>query len=234
MIERGKLLRIHDVARCLSLGRDVLLKETRGQFTRQLSCLKSLQIRHCQAIQCFTEVIESSSYSNFDLDGWVQSSKQAFQSVFNQMEAEGAQWNGRGICNRSLVSPLNEICYHNIYAQLCLDCLSKTSNNTPCTLELNSFLSACMEDIGSFSKEKFGVCPDINIKGELNLLVVPSYFEFAVVELVKNSIKSVIDRYGALNLDDTEEPIEIMLYGDSKRMVLTDKGCGMSKDVAER
>lgn len=244
-----KLLTIREVQHFMSISRDTLFKHTVDQLRRQHYHLKNLRIRQLDLIKAFDKAILHSEGTNIDIDSWAKSSKETISHTFDKIVVEGTNWRGQGVGIKSLRRPLNEICHHSLHAMLCLDLLLTDAPEvglTPTDVELRPFIERISRNVGSLSKEKFGVCPDIQIHGDLHITIIPPTVEFAIVEILKNSIKALIDRYGALDIDDAP-PIEVYLKKaveipenvNSKRigigrLVLHDRGVGMSRDGANR
>lgn len=239
---RLQLLKLRDVARFRALSRHSLLEQTVSQLRRQHDHLGTLRIRHSKVLQAFDEVISNSKVDDHEVEVWVQTSKALLTSSFDKIVADGANWNGHGVGNRSLIEPLNDICHQSLHAMLCLDLLSEDATDkglVETDVELRLFMERIVDDVSSFSKEKFGVCPEVLVGGELQLSIIPPFVEFVTVELLKNAIKAVIDRYGALDIDDAP-PIQICLQSNKQDVygkgciVVQDHGIGMPREVADR
>jgi hypothetical protein len=241
MMNHFQLLTMKELIHFKSISRYSLFKHTVDQFRRQYIFLNTLRIRRADVKASFAEVIDKSMVDKFEIDEWVHKSKNVFSKTFDQIVADSSSWNGQGVSERSLIKPLNDICYHNLHALLCLDLLANDSSEKgllASNVNVGHFMERVAEDVSSFSKEKFGVCPEITIKGNLNILMIPPFIEFVTVEILKNAIKAVIDRYGALDIDDAP-PIEICLkekVGENGAgcVMFHDYGIGMQKEVADR
>ena len=236
-----QLLTKTDLSHFHSLGRDCLFKHTVAQFQAQHFHLNSLRLRRPDVLLSFSEVIDNAKMKNIELDTWVHKSKTSLASTFNQIVADSSRWNGQGVMEKSMIQPLND----SLHAMMCLDLLASDASSKGLLVTrtpLRPFMQRIVEDVSSFSKEKFGVCPEISISGDLELLIVPPFVEFVTVEVLKNAIKAVIDRYGALDIDDAP-PIEIHLtqgenscnaVSGKNCIVFRDHGVGMQKGVADR
>jgi hypothetical protein len=247
-----KLLQLKDFVRLGTApgGRIALFDQTVQQFKNQHNYLKTLRIRRPDVMRTFEQVIDSASCGphddkKFHIDTWVTTSKTNMSKTFDKIVADGSMWNGQGVGDNALIQPLNEICRQNLYAMVCLDMLSADApRNGMFASEVfaHDFITRIVDDVSSFSKEKFGVCPHIDVQGELKTYIIPPFIEFVVVEILKNSIKAVIYRYGALDIDDAH-PIEIRLSaidgalndGDIKGSIeFRDQGIGMTDEVSRR
>lgn len=238
-----QLLKLKDVINLHSSSKRHLLEEVTAQFRRQHSYLNKLRIRRQDVLQCFEDVVDNATKPEFDYNSWTMQSKRDMSQTFDKILADARGWHGKGVTEKSLIQPFNDMCYHNLNAMMCLDLLSHDSNGEMVSdVAASQFIHRIIEDVSSFSKEKFGVCPEINIQGETNLRIVPPFIEFIIVEVLKNAIKAVVDRYGALDIDDAD-PIEIHI---SKTIALDnemesgaiiefcDRGVGMDDAVAKR
>lgn len=241
-----QLLTVKDFVHCPSVSRHSLFTKIVAQFERQHFYLDTLRIRHPVVLQTFERVIDNSKIPMFEMDSWVHMSKSLLTSTLDTMVADGSNWNGQGVGTKNLIQPLNDICKHTLHATLCLDLLSKDATEKGLIrsdVAVGLFMERVVEDISSFSKEKFGVCPEIQVTGDcqnMSMQVIPPFFEFIAVEVLKNAIKAVIDRYGALDIDDAP-PILIHLKentqsGSGRGHIISfqDHGIGMPKEVAER
>jgi hypothetical protein len=242
MNKKLQLLTVHDFFHHQSIGRHSLFKQTIAQLKRQHVYLDTLRIRRPDVLHTFVQIIDNAMLPKVNIDNWLITSKYALSQTFDRIVADGNRWNGHGVTEKTLIKPLNDICHHSLYAMLCLDLLSDDAPSLGLTVsdvDVRPFMERIVEDVSSFSKEKFGVCPEIQIKGEMDLSMVSPFIEFVTVEVVKNSIKAVIDRYGALDIDDAP-PIQIILInnltknGGIGRIVFSDHGIGMQKEVADR
>ena len=102
-----------------------------------------------------------------------------------------------------------------------------------------------LASIKALSVEKYGVSPLIAIDvddGAVDEVQVHLqeilYMEYCLVELLKNSFGSMIQKYGALDVEDEAPPIQLKMKITKKNgfhgMMLKDTGMGMSKEELER
>lgn len=65
-------------------------------------------------------------------------------------------------------------------------------------------LEHTVEDCRAFCVEKNGSAPEVVVEGEpgLRVLTVPPYVKFIAVELLKNAMQALLDRYGAWDVDE--------------------------------
>ena len=221
------------------LSRPLLFQQTVAQFRRQQLHLNALRIRHPEVLQTFDKVIGNLINPKLDLDARVRTSKTLFTTTFHKIAADGSNWNGLGVGQKQLIQPLNDICQHSLHAMMCLDLLSEDATEKGLVIsnvEVRFFMERIVEDVSRFAKEKFGVCPEIQVRGDMRISMIPPFIEFVTVELLKNAIKAVIDRYGALDIDDAP-PIVILLNpqgGKGGLLAFQDHGIGMREEVADR
>ena len=124
---------------------------------------------------------------------------------------------------------------------LCLETLSEYGAFRDNLGELQSVaLQEKVEDILSSARalgvEKFGVHPRLDVEVGPELRVDPAaipLLEFAVIEILKNAFGAMIERYGALDVEDAP-PVKIHLSGASQRIqrvLIEDFGTGMDAQV---
>ena len=79
------------------------------------------------------------------------------------------------------------------------------------------------ESVRAFAVEKFGAAPEVEVvvaapaskaaSMPLSCMVVPEYLQFALSELLKNSVAASVERFGAAALDDAP-PVIVTVSGD--------------------
>lgn len=224
------------------LSRHSLYKQTLDQFRRQHRYLDTMRLRRHDVAQTFDTIIKNTTAKDFDLNSWARTSKNVMSKTIDQIVADSSNWNGQGLAQGSLVHSLNEICRHSLHVVLSLDLLLNDSfdrgNLVVKNLALSPFMQRISDDVASFAKEKYGVCPDIVVTGCIEMTAIPPYMEFVAVEILKNSIKAVIDRYSPLDIDDAP-PIEIHLEKYAKGcgaacILFRDHGTGMREEEASK
>lgn len=82
---------------------------------------------------------------------------------------------------------------------------------------IQALIQDVADDVGALAREKFGVAPAVTINNKSattnidgSKYVVDSLLRFAITELLKNSMKSTVNKYGALNSEDAPA-IEIVV-----------------------
>jgi hypothetical protein len=201
------------------------------QIEKQYKDLQSVRIKRYDILEAFHGCLQNSPSSAASLDDWVKKSTSQISASHDLFVADGVKWGGK--LSNNLNYSVTEICKHSILTLLLLETLTDDdypgdmNRSTSCSM--NDFCHSLTVDIDAFTKEKFGVCPQIVIDGELLLEEIrPSLIHFSVVELLKNSIYAVIKRFGVLDLDDAGV-IEIRLDPLARRLTLTDPGVGMNE-----
>ncbi len=125
----------------------------------------------------------------------------------------GIRWGGHSLAP-SLRPSVNAIAGHCFYTISCLDILSaicahSSENNVVQLCDLRATTEFAVRNVRMLAVEKFGVCPEIVISGKMGRVPgIPSVLEYCLVELLKNSVRGMLDRYGALNVEEAE-PIAI-------------------------
>ena len=239
-----KLLKMKDVMRLRSISQEVLFEHTLAQLQRQHYYLSNLRIRNTSMVNAFGDIISSAVNKKSDINTWVVNSKHLLSKEFDKIAVEGSRWKGQGITMTNLILPMNEICHHSLYAILCLDLVTIDALDrglTTSSVSLHEFIERVSENVMSFAKEKFGVSPEIFVKGDANVEIFPPLIEYVTVEIAKNSIKAVVDRYGALDIDDAP-PIEVNINQHLDKnsesgiisIMFKDCGVGMNEHALRR
>eukprot|EP00937_MAST-01D_sp_MAST-1D-sp2_P003425 g3425.t1 len=82
-------------------------------------------------------------------------------------------------------------------------------------VELEPLLQHCIADVRGFSVEKHGAAPHFDLQIQADAarglpprlrFCVEGFIEFAVVELLKNACVAMVERFGALDVDDEDTP----------------------------
>ena len=99
-------------------------------------------------------------------------------------------------------------------------------------------LEACVEDIMSSARaigvEKFGVHPILDISVASGVAIdqaAAPLLEFSMIELLKNAFGTMMDRYGALEVEDAS-PVKVYFEGKGthlQRVLVEDTGAGMDE-----
>lgn len=217
-----------DLERCRGRSERYLLVHT--HLKHQSHYLQSLKLRRHDILQAYQSCLKNSPNtilpSPIPLDHWVKESHLQISSAYELFVADGVKWERK--LKNNLNQSVTEICKESIFTILLFETLQENDNESN-SLFMREFCQHLVEDIDALTKEKFGACPQVIVQGELNLLHIrPSLIHFSLVEFLKNSIFSVIKRYGVLDLDDAE-PIIIHLDPTSYGISITDAGIGMTE-----
>ena len=191
------------------------------QCAFQRETLRTLRFRRPDICQAFAAATDHGPPSGDSfIQSWASASRKDIAIAFERLAADGLRWGG--YLGNNLNGPLNQICEHSLHAIMCFDLLLAARDSeynpnasvkevTMGTVDLADLLTGVViPDIESLTKEKFGACPNIHVAApEDNTLskidlCVPSLLVFTFVELLKNSIESVLVRHGPLNLEDAE------------------------------
>lgn len=241
------LLKLSDI---LKLNKTEFCIRLQQQLDWQSSFLQTLRLKRPALIQAFEQAAKEGASLPADpvaQDKWIKKSEKSIAHEYDRLVADGRKWGGSSIAS-SLKKSLNSLCAHSIHSQLCLSLASHfqegESNNL--SFEENNEtkvnLKDCVEEvfmnIGSLSKEKFGVCPSLQLelnfnkeglnststlinnelysdvtedsfrKDKFHLICLPSVLDFVLVELIKNSVEAVIKKFGALDIEDADGGID--------------------------
>jgi hypothetical protein len=234
----ANLLRLNSL---IGLTRPQLRIAIVDQMKVQREFLKMQRLRRHDIILALGDIIDS-NLSN--IDNYPEFANKRIKEAFNSFVADGMKWQGKGLSN-NLDRCVNVIAYQCIHTmmltEIMLDDTVLLADHT--TIPLHLLVHEICEDVGALAKEKFGVAPAVEIKGELTLVnSMPSLYEYVIVELLKNSIKSVMDKYGALHVEDVDAVLSMNLVnspdgssGTAQRLLsIQDKGNGMSPAVLSR
>lgn len=211
------------------------------QMKWQKEFLKSQRLRRHDVLLAFEDIIALSSSNS---DNFSSYANKRMGEVFNKFVSDGVKWQGRGLSN-NLDGCVNAIAYQCIHTMMLTRIMMDDNVLLPenTTIPLRLLLKDICEDVGALAKEKFGVAPSVNIVGDLTIVKsIPSLYEYVVVEFLKNAIKSVIDKHGALHAEDVDDVLLIELVDSdvntignkSKSLTITDKGVGMTPLVLSR
>lgn len=192
-------------------------------FSQSVKTMETIDPNNIKEIQKWTEETQSDLSQKFD----------QFVSDFNPNKALKLPFN----LNKSI----NLLCEQSFHTQVCLNfLLLDNDNHTEIFQGKNFKIQDCFqratESVSSLATEKFGNIPHIKFEGETKnfgseIFFCPSLLQFTVIEILKNSIKAMIDRYGVSEIDK-EESINIV-FGDGF-FVIEDTGKGMSEEVKGR
>lgn len=163
---------------------------------------------------------------------WAESSRKTLSGAFERLAVDGVTWGGQ--LQNNLNEPLNQVCRHSVHGLMCFDLLfsslekldsragdSDRNSSLVQEIDLKDMLEGTIvPDMESLTKEKFGACPLIAVvscdqrmsdsgcgTASENVKLPygsPSLLSFVMVELMKNSLESVLNTYGVLDLDDAE------------------------------
>ena len=226
--------------RCLrGLSKPQLVSLVGNQIQQQKEHLRSLRLRHHGILKAYEESIDFI----VDANNFGNATYTCLSKAFNTFIAEGSDWKGKELSN-NLDGCVNEIAYHCVNTIMLAEILAH-NDTVPCEpLAVRPLLLHICEDVGALSKEKFGVIPAIRIEGDLTLpLAVSSLYEYVLVEIIKNAIESVVNRYGALSVEDVDDSIVVTLQEQDthehgaipiRSLKLVDRGGGMSSQVLSR
>jgi pyruvate dehydrogenase kinase 2/3/4 len=98
--------------------------------------------------------------------------------------------------------------------------------------DLSEILAEAISHTTSISKQKYGVCPEIELTGvggaNAQATVIGSYVSYIAIELLKNSVRATVERYGELNVDDAP-PITVLVSATASEVgfVVSDVGGGI-------
>ena len=165
---------------------------------------------------------------------WAESSRKALSGAFERLAVDGVAWGGQlqNSLNEQLNQLCRHSVHSLMCFDLLLSSIEYYSNSgdlresecaTGKLLAYDIDLKAILEestvpDMESLTKEKFGACPAISVV-QRDMLAdddretekpatlpygSPSLLSFVMVELMKNSLEAVLNKYGVLDLDDAE------------------------------
>ena len=176
-----------------------------------------------------------------DLNGYALDLKRQLQTEVDRLVSDGNKWGGYASTPQKYRQPINEVFSHCFYTLATLDILIASSDEAvdldgthllanPCDVR---HLTACVaDDMQGLSIEKFGVCPEISILPNRADFVSPvdgvwSLLHYTCVEIVKNSIQAVIERFGELEIDDLDDPPIVVDCSNANEWVFEDQGTGL-------
>jgi signal transduction histidine kinase len=98
--------------------------------------------------------------------------------------------------------------------------------------DLSEILAEAISHTTSISKQKYGVCPEIELTGvggvNAQATVIGSYVSYIAIELLKNSVRATVERYGELNVDECPS-IKVLVSATTSEVgfVVSDVGGGI-------
>ena len=110
---------------------------------------------------------------------------------------------------------------------------SSSSNNFVRNFLISDIVTQTTADISAFCIEKYGAAPQVSITNTVpstvSVLGIPSYIQYAYSEILKNSIRAMLDRYTTLNIDDAPPiHVHISLYNHTTLIIrIEDSGHGI-------
>jgi hypothetical protein len=154
---------------------------------------------------------------NDDIAQLAQEAKEDIAVELERLVADGRQWGGHDALPLKYREAVNTIFEHCYYSQASLDMLIASCSNQPRhpflvkSCNLNTLSEHVAEDMRGLSIEKFGVCPEIVISSgrervETEVAAIGPLLQFTCVEILKNAVQSVIEKYGELEIDGLDEP----------------------------
>lgn len=211
------------IAQCVHLNKSQLYPLVFGEVCRQRQRLEKLRIRRKDLLTTYAKISSKTLY-DVDLEKWRVSSYDLLSASFDSLVADGKKFGGQ--LSNNLQPVLNEICSRIVHTLMILQLLETEKPFEE--INLATDVRRVHNNVSALAREKFGVCPELRIIGSHNILGNPSLIEYTLVEILKNSIKAVVDRYGALQVDDAE-PIIVNISNGALR--ITDAGIGMEDAV---
>ena len=172
-----------------------------------------------------------------DISRFAEDAKNELKHEVNGVLSSVRRSGGPSAGNYKYTQAVNTLFQQFFYTEAALDmiittCSEHEGDNSRALAGDSSLLeisTLIKEDLRALSVEKFGVYPEIEItepkEGSI-MQGVPELLEFACVEILKNSVKSVIEKYGQLNLDDLENP-PITISCSPSEWVFHDLGKGL-------
>ena len=211
------------IAQCMRLSKSQLYPLVFSEVCRQSQRLEKLRIRRKDLLNTYAKISSDTLYGA-NIEKWRALSYDLLSASFDSLVADGKKFGGQ--LSNNLEPVLNEICSHIVHTLMLLQMLD--SENPFEDINLASDVRRVHNNVSALAREKFGVCPELRIVGCHNIIGSPSLIEYTLVELLKNAIKAVIDRYGALQVEDAE-PIVVDITDGVMR--ITDAGVGMENDT---
>jgi len=97
---------------------------------------------------------------------------------------------------------------------------------------LADIVEAAISHCTAVAKQKYGVCPPIKLEEleeGIDCLCAAGHVQYIVIELLKNSIRAIVDKFGVLDVDDAP-PIVVTVSGNAAEVGLSirDEGGGIS------
>jgi hypothetical protein len=194
------------------MGRKEYYNSVVSQFQNQYSYINQLAFKRNDIMKYFNELQNISVNDVTQSDKYVISSRHVLTQSFDLLISDSKKW-GKPL-PQYVQRDINELVKHIIHTLLHLDIVKDSYNgdsnscvyNIEPNFNIRSFLTdVIIPDISAFTKEKFGVCPLVHIEGNADLkFAMPALIEYVFIELFKNSMESIINKYGALNIEDEE------------------------------
>lgn len=219
-----RLMLLRDIK---SLAAAELAEAIRAQSQFQSSALAQLRFRRPELNDVFLRIGSSKMASADDSKGqrqWAENCRGLLSASFERLAADGMSWGGN--LGNNLIVPLNNVCSHSLHGLMCFDVLMALLDYTDYGVSesgrahtVNDILGhrvdikdmlrgSIIPDMESLTKEKFGACPEIAVSAPAQAPVigcaVPSLLSFVLVELLKNALEAVLNKYGVLDLEDSE------------------------------
>jgi hypothetical protein len=244
-----KWLRLHDL---VGLNKVDIANIVRHQLHEQFYDIQQLRYKKRSVIHAF-EVISQKYNTPFkdikEVNEFKITSSQYINKSFDELILDGRRF-GNSKLGNNLTPQLNILCEHCISAQMYMSLLNSEDDNIANKINTTAYIPLVVEDVRALSIEKFGTSPDIAINGDCNITAVTPLIKYILVEILKNSISAILNKYTPLNVDDAP-PVLITCYPnevkdiekslkDTSKFIgditidIIDNGNGMSSEVLNR
>lgn len=241
MAVRGRLMDVYQLSNIArKQGPRVLAENVKSQMSFQHRIMEKGSFRRPAILDFFHEKASMNELPA-DIGGYAFDLKRQLQTELDRLVSDGNKWGGYASTPDKYRQPINEVfsqCFYTLalFDILMVSCSEAVDLNEthllarPCDLR---HLTACVaDDLHGLSIEKFGVCPAITILPN-HEEVAPTVdgiwplLQYSCVEIVKNSIQAVIDRFGELEIDDLDEPPIVVDCCNANEWVFKDDGTGL-------
>lgn len=189
------------IGRLKSLNRLQLANVIKQQVSNQLEDIYRVRIRRKDIISVYKEVNCIPIQKDGDVDNFAQMTRHLMNKALDNLINDAKKWNGRSLGN-NLNGEVNKLCSHLLQSLMYTQLISEAQDHIGIVdIDVPLMARHLAEDVGALSNEKFGCVPLIQVEGILTVHAVPSLMRYSIFEILKNSIKATIDRYGVLNID---------------------------------